>query len=69
MLTLILYFFIGAVLILALIAWLRSRRTSYHDISASEIHPDLAAGEELLQDAMAENQRGEKPPSGQEPHQ
>ena len=67
--TLILYFLIGAVLILALVAWLRSRRTSHYDISASEIHPDLAADEELLQDVMAENQRGKKAPSGQESHQ
>jgi hypothetical protein len=69
MLTLILYFCIGVAVVLALLAWLRARRTSYHDISASEIHPDLGAGEELLQDVLAENQRAEKEPSGEESHQ
>jgi len=60
MLTLVLYFCIGAALILVLIAWLRSRRTPHHDIAASEIHPDLGAGEELLEDALAERERDKK---------
>ena len=44
-------------LLLALIASIRARRSARHDIAASEIHPDLAAGEDLVQDVLAENQR------------
>jgi hypothetical protein len=43
--------------ILVLIGWLRHRsRDDYRDIRASEVSPDLLAGEELLEDALtAEN--------------
>ena len=55
----------GTVLLLALIASIRARRSSHHDISSSEIHPDLAAGEDLVRDVLAENQRMEAaPPEG-----
>jgi hypothetical protein len=50
---------VGTALLLALIASIRARRSAHHDISASEIHPDLAAGEDLVRDALAENQRME----------
>jgi hypothetical protein len=57
MLILFLEVCLGALTLLAIVAAVRARRaSSYHDISAAEIHPDLAAGEELLQDAIAENQ-------------
>jgi hypothetical protein len=48
---------VGTALLLALIAALRARRSAHHDITASEIHPDLAEGEELVRDVLAENQR------------
>jgi hypothetical protein len=57
---------VGTVLLLALIASIRARRRSaHHDIAASEIHPDLAAGEDLVRDVLAENQRMDAgPPEG-----
>ena len=48
---------LGAALAVAIAYALRSRRTPYHEISPSEIHPDLAAGEDLLHDALHEFQR------------
>jgi hypothetical protein len=52
---------VGTALLLALIASIRARRSAHHDVSASEIHPDLAAGEDLVRDVLAENQRVEGP--------
>ena len=43
---------VGIIAILVLIAAIRSRRVQNPDIRPSEISPDLAAGEELLQDAL-----------------
>jgi hypothetical protein len=59
LLTIILKVCLAALLLLVVIAALRSRRTRHHDISVSEIHPDLAAGEELLQDVLSENRRAD----------
>ena len=51
----------AGVLIWVLVAAVRARRSPGHyDISASEIHPDLAVGEELLEDVLAENQRADR---------
>ena len=33
---------------------IRSRAPKYHDIDLAEIHPDLAANEDLLHDALTE---------------
>ena len=69
MLTLVIKVCLGALSLLAIIAALRARRaSSYHDISPSEIHPDLAADEELLQDALAENRDPEPAPQGHRLH-
>jgi hypothetical protein len=55
----------GTALLLVLIASIRARRSAHHDITASEIHPDLAAGEDLVQDVLAEYQRmDDAPPEG-----
>jgi hypothetical protein len=43
---------VGVIAILVLVAAIRSRRAENPDIHPSEINPDLAAGEELLQDAL-----------------
>lgn len=43
-----------------LISAIRARRVKYRDISASEIHPDLAAAEDLLHEAAAELQHWER---------
>lgn len=45
---------------------IRSRGPKYHHIDPSEIHPDLAANEDLLNDALAEYERSKSrhvPPS------
>jgi hypothetical protein len=56
---------VGTALLLALIASLRARRSARLDIAAPEIHPDLAAGEDLVRDVQAENQRMDgAPPEG-----
>jgi hypothetical protein len=56
---------VGTALLLALIASIRARRSAHQDIATSEIHPDLAAGEDLVQDVLAENQRMDgAPPEG-----
>jgi hypothetical protein len=56
---------VGTALLLALIASIRARRSAHHDIAASEIHPDLAAGEALVREVLAENQRmDDAPPKG-----
>ena len=54
---------VGTALLLALIASIRARRSAHHDIAASEINPDLGAGEDLVRDVLAENQRVEGPPT------
>ena len=55
MLRVILNLCVAAVLIVVLIALMRARRArQHHDISAAEIHPDLAVGEELVQDVLDE---------------
>jgi hypothetical protein len=55
----------AAVLVVVLIAFIRARRSRHHhDISVAEIHPDLAAGEELVNDALDEQQRLESDSSG-----
>jgi len=41
----------------ALVAVLRLSGPRYHNIPASEIHPDLAVDEELLKDALSEYER------------
>jgi hypothetical protein len=56
---------VGTALLLALIAAIRARRSAHLDIEASEIHPDLAAGEDLVRDVLSENQRMDgTPPEG-----
>jgi hypothetical protein len=51
----------AAVLIWVLTASIRAwQAPQHHDISASEIHPDLGAGEELLEDVLAENHRADR---------
>ena len=54
MLNLILDVCAATAVTLALIALLRTRRRRYYDISATEIHSDFAADQELLEDARAE---------------
>jgi hypothetical protein len=53
---------VGTALLLALVASIRARRSAHHDIAASEINPDLGAGEELVRDVLAENQRTDAAP-------
>jgi len=60
MLSMILTSCFAVTLTVTLAAFLRIRRPSYHEIAAAEIHADLGAGEELLQDAMRELRRREK---------
>jgi hypothetical protein len=58
MLRLILNLCVGAILTVVLVALMRARRARQnHDISVAEIHPDLAAGEDLVRDALAEQRR------------
>jgi hypothetical protein len=38
---------------------IRSRGPKYHHIDLSEIHPDLAANEDLLNDALTEYERSQ----------
>jgi len=58
MLRLILNLCTATILIVVLVALIRARRARHHhDISAAEIHPDLAAGEELVDDALEEQRR------------
>jgi len=45
---------------IVLIGVIRTRRARRYDIKPSEIHPDLAAGEDLLSDAMKEQERVHK---------
>ena len=60
MLRLILNLIVAAILLVSLIALVRARRArQHHDISVAEIHPDLAAGEELVDDALKERRRQE----------
>ena len=48
--------------VLVLVGWLRHRRRDdYRDIHQSEISADLMAGEELLNDALAEAERASQP--------
>ena len=52
----------GAILLVSLIALIRARRARRnHDISVREIHPDLAAGEELVEEVLKERRRQEAP--------
>ncbi|HVW70551.1 MAG TPA: hypothetical protein VHB68_16350 [Steroidobacteraceae bacterium] len=53
---------LAGALLAGLIAWIRTQTPRYHDITAAEIHPDLTAGEDLLQDAIEELQRLESQP-------
>ena len=46
-----------------LIGLIRTRRIKNYDISASEVHPDLEAGEESLRDVMQESSRLDKRPA------
>jgi hypothetical protein len=53
--------FFGIIAVLVLVSVIRSRRAQgreSHDIQPSEISPDLAAGEELLEDALRAETRG-----------
>jgi ABC-type uncharacterized transport system substrate-binding protein len=60
MLRLILNLIAAAILLVSLIALIRARRArQHHHISVAEIHPDLAAGEELVDDALKERRRQE----------
>jgi hypothetical protein len=60
MLRLILNLIVAAILLVSLIALIRARRArQHHDISVAEIHPDLAAGEELVDDVLKERRRQE----------
>ena len=48
----------AALLVVVLVAFIRARRSRHrHHISVAEIHPDLAAGEELVRDVLDERQR------------
>ncbi|MGH8137399.1 MAG: hypothetical protein ACREVV_04280 [Steroidobacteraceae bacterium] len=42
---------------------IRTWRTQRYDIEASEIHPDLQAGEDLLRDALSETRRTDRDPA------
>ena len=60
MLRLVLNLIVAAILLVSLIAMVRARRArQHHNISVREIHPDLAAGEELVDDALKERRRQE----------
>lgn len=60
MLRLVLNLIVAAILLVSLIALIRARRARQnYDISVREIHPDLAAGEELVDDALQERRRQE----------
>ena len=61
MLVLFLYVCLGALLLWVLVAAMRARRARYYDIAAAEIHPDLAAGDELLRDVLSENHCADSP--------
>lgn len=62
MVRLILNLCVAAILLVSLIALIRARRARrHHDISVREIHPDLAAGEELVEEALEERRRRESP--------
>ncbi|HEY3785824.1 MAG TPA: hypothetical protein VGL55_11130 [Steroidobacteraceae bacterium] len=45
---------LGVAFTVLLIGLIRTWRTQRYDIQASEIHPDLQAGEDLLRDALEE---------------
>jgi hypothetical protein len=48
--------------VLVLVGWLRNRRQDdYRDIHQSEISADLMAGEDLLNDALAEAEQAAQP--------
>ena len=58
MLRVIANFCAAAILVVVLVALMRARRSrQHHEITAREIHPDLAAGEELVRDVLDEQQR------------
>lgn len=60
MLRLILNLIAATILLVSLIALIRARRArQHHEISVAEIHPDLAAGEELVDDVLKERRRQE----------
>jgi len=40
--------------VVVLVGVIRNRRITYHDIEASEVNPEVAAGEELLRDVLNE---------------
>ena len=62
MVRLILNLCVAAILLVSLIALIRARHArQHHDISVKEIHPDLAAGEELVQEELKERRRQESP--------
>lgn len=61
MLRLILNLCVAAILTVVLVALMRARYARRnHEISVAEIHPDLAAGEELVHDVIDEQRRREK---------
>ena len=63
MVRLILNLCVAAILLVSLIALVRARHARRnHDISVREIHPDLAAGEELVDEVLKERRRQESPP-------
>ena len=65
MLRLILNLCVAAILTVVLVALMRARYARRnHEISVAEIHPDLAAGEELVRDALDEQQRLKSDSSG-----
>jgi hypothetical protein len=68
MLRVILNLCVAAVLVVVLLALMRARRArQHHDISAAEIHPDLAVGEELVQDVLDEERLRESKATHSEP--
>jgi hypothetical protein len=67
MLRLILNLCVAAILTVVFVALVRARRArQHHEISVAEIHPDLAAGEELVHDALDEQRRRQNAKASQE---
>jgi hypothetical protein len=55
---------LAAAAVAVFVGIVRTRRGGYHDIKASEIDSDVAAGEELLSDALKEYHRWDKAHTG-----
>jgi hypothetical protein len=67
MLRLILNLCVAAILTVVLVALMRARYARrHHEISVAEIHPDLAAGEELVHDVLDEQRRQKNAKAPQE---